>query len=98
MSWTILDIQGFKSSDNEFIVKELFILKETSSSSFLFKPPFDKDKLSAKAKRSNQYCTDNFHGLDWDSGEVPYCEMEEIIKSFCKDSKVVCKGSEKLHS
>lgn len=95
MSWTILDLQGFKSNDNNFIVKELFILKEKSSFSFLFKPPFAEGELTSKAWLAKEYCTKNIHGLEWDSGDVPYTQLEEIIKTNCQTDRVMCKGSEK---
>ena len=97
MSWSIIDFQGFKSNENEFIIKELFILKDDDSSySYLFKPPFSKDKLSSKAKRTNHYCTKYIHGLKWDAGEVPYRDLMQILRSICKDDiHIMCKGSEK---
>ena len=52
----IVDIQGFKNSSNEFIVKELAIIAlgfDSVPSVYLFKPPFEWSYLSSERKSEN---------------------------------------------
>lgn len=96
MTVSFIEVQGFRSSTNAFLVKELAILKENSSCSFLFEPPFPESELSNKARSANRYCTKYIHGFDWNHGDVPYEQLEDIVRNNCLDSeKVICKGSEK---
>ena len=56
----IIDVQGFKLSGNEFIVKELAILrikcnKFTKLINFHFKPPRQRTCVSLKYKNINRW-------------------------------------------
>lgn len=47
-------------------------------------------------ERENDYCTRNLHGLRWDDGITDYWSLGIILKSKCKNSKIILtKGREK---
>lgn len=93
-----LDVQGFKSDCNKFIVKELCILFDKSVYLFLIKSPFSFNELPAKYKREAKWLEKNVHGLNWNNGTVTLQNVRENLKwLFCKPNiKVLVKGAEKL--
>lgn len=94
----VVDIQGFKVTANEFVFKEVAIapLEEDSTPSvFLFKPPYPWSQLVEKNKSENRWLEDNFHGLSWSSGEVPYGELSNTLHAILDGAEVYVKGLEK---
>ena len=95
----IVDIQGFKNSSNEFIVKELAIIAlgfDSIPSVYLFKPPFEWSYLSSERKSENFWLVRNYHGMSWDIGEVPYYDLSETLRrNLEKATKVHVKGLQK---
>lgn len=93
----VVDVQGFKQPNNNFVVKELALAPlntDEGPTSYLFKPPFDWTQLPAKYKSENLWVERNYHGLSWNSGDVPYEKLEEIFLSLTT-SGVYVKGLEK---
>ena len=90
-------MQCFKNDQNEFIVKELTILKrEGAPENFLFLPPYPENQLSSRTQKINYYCTRKIHGLNWDDGKTDYYGLGVILKSRCRGyDLVLTKGSEK---
>lgn len=82
----IIEFQAFIDNSNEFIVKDLVILDlETNAVNyFLFKPPHSYKKLSAKAKRTNNWLTKHFHSITWNEGFVEYKELDNITYHYCQ--------------
>ena len=95
----VVDIQGFKQPPNEFVVKELAIAPLYSNVKpgvYLFKPPIEWCRLPVKYKSQNCWLERNYHGLFWSSGEPPYEELENVLRSSPHDASVVyVKGLEK---
>lgn len=99
MEW-VVDLQGFKKPINEFILKEFAIVpvheKTMQPLAFIFKPPCTWGSLPAKYRCSNAWLTRNFHGLSWDSGDIPYEAMTEIISNMLMHARIIyVKGTEK---
>lgn len=96
----IVDVQGFKTAYNGFVVKELAVVslgEDVQPIVYLFEPPHDWNFLAARYKSENSWLTRNYHGLDWRDGEVPYDEFENILKSSVRSAnKVYVKGLEKV--
>lgn len=102
----IVDIQGFQAP-NEFIVKELSIIKIDPSSlsqygrndveCLLFQPPYPWINLSPKFKFSNLWLVRNHHGIPWNAGDIPYDHLHIIMNNKLKNATYIfVKGVEKM--
>ena len=95
----IIDVQGFKKSYNEFVVKELAVVplgEDVQPAVYLFAPPHNWNFLTPRYKCENSWLTRNYHGIFWDEGGIPYEEFEEILKSSTRGAtKIYVKGLEK---
>lgn len=93
-----MDVQGFKSSANSFVFKEVSVsyVRGTVVNTYLFKPPFPWEVLQARYKSENSWLTRNYHGLAWESGSVPYTAVSLTLQPFLQAASVTyVKGSEK---
>lgn len=94
----ILDMQGFRDDNQEFIFKEIAILdiSNVMCHSFLFKPPENSIVSHKSTQSQNHWLTNNHHGLTYESGHTPYSELQSILQDLTlKVSTVYVKGSEK---
>lgn len=99
MEW-VVDIQGFKKPIDEFVLKEFAVLpvhdKTMQPLAFIFQPPSSWGSLPVKYRCINSWLTRNFHGLPWDSGDIPYEAAKEIIGNILLHaSTIYVKGKEK---
>lgn len=96
----VVDVQGFKTVYNRFVVKELAIVpleEDAQPTVYLFEPPHDWNFLAARYKCENNWLTRNYHGLNWQDGEISFDDFENILKSTVKGArKVHVKGLEKV--
>lgn len=92
----IVDLQGFKNSNNEFIVKELSIVStdERVKELRLFSPPYGFSEIPGNVQKQVMWLEKRFHGLRWVSGTTPYCELKALIQGTLRGT-VYVKGSEK---
>lgn len=101
MDSIIIDIQGFKRPFDEFVLKEIAAIivkadKTAQPYSILFAPPCGWTTLPKKYQIMNSWLERNFHGISWDSGDVPYETMTTIIEAFLKPARTIfVKGLEK---
>lgn len=93
---TFIDIQGYNCSFG-FIPKEMAIYDGVRISNFLFKPPFKRNMLTEADLKIIKW-SEEYHGLDWDLGNINLNEIEKIITnmyiSFNKP-KIFVKGNQK---
>jgi hypothetical protein len=90
----VIQIHGFKSNDNEFILKEFAVVGKTYRTHVLFKSPYPYNTLNSKMQRTARWLTRHYHHLKWDDGDTVY--SEELISSLCKPFDVIyTKGTEK---
>lgn len=91
-----IDLQGFKSTSNRFIVKELAIVfNKNEYINFFVKPPFDFECLSIKRQREANWLTKNHHHINWNYGSVTYQSVCKFLKTNTRHSIVYTKGEEK---
>lgn len=100
MNVVVVDFQGFKDEDNNFIIKELAVgsvnnKKNNCHSRFLFKPPYDLHELPRRTQLANLWLTRNFHGLEWYEGNIEYDRLTIILQTETLNATIVCKGWEK---
>ena len=64
---------------------------------YTFKPPFDWDKLHFDYRVKNVWIEQNHLRLKWTDGELPYSEIENILRLHLIRSKAIyVKGVEKV--
>ncbi len=91
-----LDIQGYYCSFG-YIPKELAIYDGVRCSNFLFKSPFRRNTLSPADLKVVNWA-EQYHGLDWESGNIDLNEIEDIVRNIhksLKNPKIYVKGNEK---
>ncbi|CAB0040036.1 unnamed protein product [Trichogramma brassicae] len=81
MTCYLLDVIGFRNNENKLIVKELALMPvgfDTEPQSWIFNPPFHQDQLDEDTRLLNDHAS-YWHGLSWDSGEVDYERVGDIL-------------------
>lgn len=91
-----VDLQGFKTNTNEFIVKEFAYSTREYTNVFLIKPPFNFCKLTESEKRQTRWIEKHL-GILWHEGYVDYREFKRLIVNHIKNKEIFVKGSEKLN-
>ena len=95
----VVDVQGFKAADNEFVFKEVAIAAledDPTPSVYSFKSPYRWDNLPSECKSTNRWLELNYHGIPWSSGEIPYTKLVESVQyGLINAKKVYVKGLEK---
>ena len=76
-----LDFEGFRNKSG-FIVKELAIATENFIDRISVLPPNSYKTLSSSDQKSYQWVSKFLHGLLWETGEYPYCYLQQIIDSI----------------
>lgn len=71
-----VDIQGFKTDDNKFILKEMAILCNGQMQVFLVKPPFKFYDLS-KSERLQVCWIERNRNILWNEGFIPFCHFQQ---------------------
>ena len=96
----VVDIQGFKSMSNQFIIKEICILGIDNNESFhrIVKPLTCYRRLSVELQRRVDWVTRYIHGLPWDlPGCMDHSEIEFMTRKILrKANRVYIKGSERV--
>lgn len=93
----ILDFQGFKTNNRDYIIKELAFISTDNQvyELHLFQPPHSFSELSDDEKRQVIWLEKRFHGLYWSSGYNLYSEIKTIFKSCNIKGTIYVKGLEK---
>ena len=94
----IFDAQGFWGKRNDLIPKEVGILNVNSGemTHFLVDAPYKWEELPEEAKNTNEWLTENFHGLTWNSsGSVSFNRLLTILEKELRNAKVLCAGERK---
>ena len=93
----VLDLKGFKIKSLGFIIKKLSLCSSYNDTIF-FKPPLKFTELLAYDRQTVIWLANNLHGLDWDEGDIPYCDLKTICLKFSfrfTRKKFFAKGIEK---
>lgn len=91
----IVDVQGFKTESNEFIVKEMAIACGNQIMILLIKPPFPFYNLTKKEKSQVNWIERN-RKIFWKEGFIPYLKLLQYIEPYLKDKNIYVKGCEKV--
>lgn len=90
-----VDLQGFKNSNNKFIVKEFAIVTKEWSQVFLVKPPYPYSSLTPEEKKQTKWIERN-RGIFWSEGFIDSRECTRVIHLYLANKNVVVKGQEKI--
>lgn len=90
----IVDLQGFKTDDNKFIVKEIALLSNYIQT-YLIKPPFSYYLLTENEKKQVRWIQHN-RQVYWDDGVVKYTDCRKFLYKLLQDKKIYVKGAEKI--
>ena len=95
----VLDLQGSRRSLNLFFVKEaamILVEKDAKPSVYFFQPPCKWKKLLHAEQSVNEWLERNLHGIPWEAGATPYCDVIKVFQDSLKDAAVIyVKGLEK---
>ena len=95
MDIIIVDIQGFKDSENRFIVKELAIATGEYTQVFLIKPPYSFNYLTNEEKKQVSWIERN-RGIFWNEGFINYRGFKQVIVPYLENKNILVKGLEKV--
>lgn len=92
----IVDVQGFKTDSNQFIVKEMAMQYGSKMLVLLFKPPAPFYSLSVTERRQVGWIERN-RGVYWNEGFIPYKDHKHVIKVLLENKDCIyTKGKEKV--
>jgi hypothetical protein len=95
----VLDMQCFRDSDNDFLLKEVCVIDVTTGTLILHhiaRPPFNREFLTSERLRESNWLTRHCHGLEWDQGDIAYVALLDRLRSCLLHRPVVyVKGSQK---
>lgn len=92
---SFVDVQGFKTDLNDFIIKEIAIKSGSQLITLLFKPPFYRFELTDTEKKQVSWIERN-RKIFWDEGFIPHCYHKNIIRELLKNKNIYVKGLEKV--
>lgn len=92
----LVDVQGFKTDDNKFILKEIAILHKKQVHVLLIKPPFPYYNLTKTERRQVSWIERN-RAVYWKEGFMPYPQHKAHIMNLLSDKNVYTKGLEKVN-
>ena len=78
----VLDLEGFRCRENNFIVKELAITSSDYSDFLIFLPPPSFNSLPKSEQKEYNWLTNNLHRVHWESSDYLYLNLHQIIQSF----------------
>lgn len=90
-----VDLQGFKNSKNEFIVKELAIATSDWTQVFVIKPPYAYSTLTIEEKKQVHWLERN-RGILWSEGFIDYREFKRLIPFYLENKNIIVKGCDKV--
>lgn len=93
---TIVDFQGFRGINNEFILKEIAVLFNGHHQHFILTPPFNSNLLPLSLKRQAHWLHQNHHGFSWDGGDIDIRRVKAFLREKI-ENVVYVKGTEKKY-
>lgn len=91
----IVDVQGFKTGTNNFILKEFAVAYDNRIQVFLYKQPYPFYDLTTTERRQVSWIERN-RGIFWKEGHIPYSNHKDHIIPILANKKIYTKGLEKV--
>lgn len=102
IDWTFVDVQGFKTSGNTFVVKEFCLLQKDFKFHAVVKSPCMLNEMQTTWRREAQWLYHVYHGLPFNAGTMSIAELAKHTleridrKSTAAVVVVIVKGAEKI--
>lgn len=85
---------------SDVVIKELAVTtveERPATASWIFAPPYNEAALTAANQRQNLWVTRNLHGLNWNSGLIPYHKLDVCLDLALQNAdRLFSKGTEKV--
>lgn len=94
--FVVIDVQGFKTVGNTFIVKEFCLLQNNFEFHCMVKSPFTYEELPPPYKSEAEFLAHAYHGLDFDMGTISLDDLVRHTVDHVRGKTVFVKGVEKL--
>ena len=97
----VLNFEGFRHKKSGFIIKELAVSTENYCDTVSFLLPTSFNILSSSERRPYSWVSNNLHGLNWESGDYPYCYLQQMFDSIALRLPLAtfyAKGTEKTET
>ena len=95
----LVDIQSFMSK-KAHIMEEVCCVplnENTQTKAMIVQPPFPWESLSPADKKCNRWLSRDFHGLRWNSGDIPYERLHTILQTVLQPAeRIFVKGYNKI--
>lgn len=95
-SIALVDVQGFKTDENKFIVKEISVVYNDQLQHLLILPPCPIHNLSPFDRKQVWWIEKN-RKICWNEGFIPYTSYLNHVQEFLTDKMIYCKGVEKAN-
>lgn len=95
MERAVVDFQGFKDNENNFIIKELaiqkfnFLEEINKMNHYLFLPPFNFNDLPFNQRKQTFWNQFNHHGFRWSDGIVKYNIIHELFYNLAETCNII---------
>ena len=96
MDFAIVDMQGFKDTNNEFIVKEFSLFTKNIKFHDIIKSPFEFMETGESSTKSIEWLTRNYHGIAWNDGYITVEELQKTLEPILRNKIIYAKGKEKI--
>ena len=93
-NYAFVDFQGFKDNSNRFILKEFALITKNIKFHDIIKSP--AITLDERHQKQTKWLTENYHGIDWNSGNINLSELRRTIRPLLNNKIVYLKGEEKI--
>lgn len=96
-NYAFVDLQGFISNTERFVLKEIAILTRNITFHDIIKStPTTFSELDKEHKKQVKWLTYNFHGLKWDRGYITLQELRKKAVSILNGKVAYVKGENKV--
>lgn len=96
LDFAIIDVQGFKSNSDKFIVKEISCVTKNLTFNDIITEPYEFKNLNAASQEQAQWLTHNQHGIKWEEGNLTLEELHEEFLPIIRYKTIYVKGAEKV--
>lgn len=95
----VVDIQGMRGKDSEFIPKEIAVVAvdKPYSAHWITVPPCHFGELPGTSRKQNNYLTKYYHGLEWFEGDVGLKQVYANLREISRGSRhIYTRGHDKM--
>lgn len=96
LEFAFIDVQGFKTIGNTFIVKEFCIIHDDFVFHNIVKSPCKFNQLLTAYRREANWVSCMYHGLTFDSGTITLHELIKNTLDHVDGKTIIVKGHEKV--